>query len=170
MWVIVIVVAWTWSWNGGGSGDGAQALRDDVADAFAGIETAGRDEAEWGGGRDEAVSNMVASLKTQALSTTDPVWRSILPLAADGLVAHARGRHGSAADSLGRVRRRLVMLGGSHTQRDLFEQIWLDSLCRATPSAALPAVREVQRARGGIAWARQLHGALAAPSSLALAS
>jgi len=122
------------------------------------------------GGRDGAVAAMQASLKQQALAATDEVWRSIVPLAGEGLVAHARGRHARAADCLGRVRHRLLLTGGSHTQRDLFDQMWIDSLSQISADAALQATTAVQQTRGRVAWASRLCAGFACAPALALAS
>ena len=53
-----------------------------------------------------------------------------LPLAR-GLVAHARGAHGEAAALIAGALPHLIRLGGSHAQRDLFEQILLEANIRA---------------------------------------
>ena len=56
------------------------------------------------------------------------VWRQVATPAARGLMAHAQGRHTQAMDGLGQALPRLLEIGGSHAQRDLFEQIHLDAL------------------------------------------
>ncbi len=56
------------------------------------------------------------------------VWRQVAAPAARGLVAHAQGRHAQALEGLGQALPRLAEIGGSHAQRDLFEQIHLDAL------------------------------------------
>ena len=48
--------------------------------------------------------------------------------AAEGLLAHAEGDWATAARELGLALPRLLQIGGSHAQRDLFHQIWLDAL------------------------------------------
>jgi predicted Zn-dependent protease len=50
--------------------------------------------------------------------------------AADGLLAHARGDMAEAARALARALPRLREIGGSHAQRDLFQQIYIDALAR----------------------------------------
>jgi len=45
-----------------------------------------------------------------------------------GLLAHARGEHQRAVDELGIALPRLLEIGGSHAQRDLFEQVYIDAL------------------------------------------
>jgi hypothetical protein len=46
------------------------------------------------------------------------------------MVAHGRGRWAEAADQLALALPRLVAIGGSHAQRDLFEQMYIDALQR----------------------------------------
>jgi tetratricopeptide (TPR) repeat protein len=52
-------------------------------------------------------------------------------LAAFGLIAFHEGDYDEAARLLGAARRGLVAIGGSHAQRDLFEQAYAESLIRA---------------------------------------
>lgn len=61
----------------------------------------------------------------------DTIWRQVAVPAAHGLLAHAQGRYAEAVDTLGQALPRLLQIGGSHAQRDLFEQIHLDALMRA---------------------------------------
>jgi hypothetical protein len=56
------------------------------------------------------------------------VWREVATPAAFGLMAHAQGDHARAASALGMALPRLLQIGGSHAQRDLFEQIHLDAM------------------------------------------
>ncbi|WP_306225825.1 tetratricopeptide repeat protein [Bosea beijingensis] len=52
-------------------------------------------------------------------------------LAAFGLIAFHEGDYGEAARLLGSARNGLIAVGGSHAQRDLFEQAYAESLIRA---------------------------------------
>jgi tetratricopeptide (TPR) repeat protein len=52
-------------------------------------------------------------------------------LAAFGLIAFSEGDYAEAARLLGAARSGLVAIGGSHAQRDLFEQAYAESLIRA---------------------------------------
>ena len=58
-------------------------------------------------------------------------WQQVALPAARGLLAHAHGDWATAADQLGLALPRLQRIGGSHAQRDLFEQLHLDALLRA---------------------------------------
>ena len=67
----------------------------------------------------------------QAPQAVRAAWVQVAVPAARGLLAHARGRWADAVEDLGSALPRLVRIGGSHAQRDLFEQIWLDALARS---------------------------------------
>ena len=58
-------------------------------------------------------------------------WREVALPASRGLLAHARGDWQRAADGLGQALPRLVEIGGSHAQRDLFLQLYIDALVRS---------------------------------------
>lgn len=55
-------------------------------------------------------------------------WQQVAVPAGRGLLAHAEGRWADAALALEQALPRLVAIGGSHAQRELFEQIHLDAL------------------------------------------
>lgn len=57
-------------------------------------------------------------------------WQRVAVPAAHGVLAHARGNWSGAVESLGLALPRLAELGGSHAQRDLFEQLYLDALVK----------------------------------------
>ncbi|MFN3377406.1 MAG: tetratricopeptide repeat protein [Burkholderiaceae bacterium] len=56
------------------------------------------------------------------------VWQQVCLPAAEGLFAHAQGDWDAAVHHLGMALPRMVEVGGSHAQRDLFEQIFLHAL------------------------------------------
>lgn len=58
-------------------------------------------------------------------------WQHVAVPAARGLLAHARGDCARAAQSLAEALPRLEAIGGSHAQRDLFEQVLIDALLRS---------------------------------------
>ncbi|MBT9456993.1 MAG: tetratricopeptide repeat protein [Burkholderiaceae bacterium] len=58
-------------------------------------------------------------------------WLRVAVPAGRGLLAHARGRFEEAVDQLGRALPRLIEIGGSHAQCELFEQIYIDALLQA---------------------------------------
>jgi hypothetical protein len=89
--------------------------------------------------------------------STRRAWQRVCVPAAHGLLAHARGDFAGAIDHLGLALPRLVEIGGSHAQRDLFEQLYLDALVRAGTGATLAAAQDLLQ--------RQLNGQ---PESLRL--
>jgi hypothetical protein len=58
-------------------------------------------------------------------------WQQVAVPAARGLLAHAHGDWRGAVEGLGQALPQLQTIGGSHAQRDLFEQLHLDALLRA---------------------------------------
>ena len=58
-------------------------------------------------------------------------WQQVAVPAARGLLAHANGDWHGAVEGLGQALPQLQTIGGSHAQRDLFEQLHLDALLRA---------------------------------------
>ena len=59
------------------------------------------------------------------------LWESVGVSVAEGIVAHALGDYEQAVEKLAPVRSQIWKIGGSHAQRDLFEQILLDARLRA---------------------------------------
>ncbi len=89
-------------------------------------------------GRPEA-STMLDSLRAHAETAPDFIrstWREVTVPACEGLIAHAHGNYGVAAQRLLSVLPRLPEIGGSHAQRDLFEQLCDDALVRSNRLAA----------------------------------
>ena len=86
-------------------------------------------------------------------------WQQVAVPAARGLRAHAHGQWAEAADQLARALPGLTSIGGSHAQRDLFEQVHLDALRR---SGRLAAVQNLLQPRAhaqpqSLRLRRQLH-------------
>ena len=87
-----------------------------------GLARAGRPQAD----------TLLAHIEAHAVQPqTAAVWRDVALPAARGLLAHARGDHAQAVRQLGSALPRMLEVGGSHAQRDLFEQIHLDALVRS---------------------------------------
>ena len=61
------------------------------------------------------------------LATSTPAWQDVALPAARGLLAHARGDFKHAAGHLTQALPRLIEIGGSHAQRDWFEQLHQDA-------------------------------------------
>jgi hypothetical protein len=89
-----------------------------------GLACAGRPEAD----------TLMRNMQTHAAGMKDKqhaVWQSVCLPASRGLLAHARGDYARTVDQLGQALPRLVEIGGSHAQRDLFAQIHLDAMIRS---------------------------------------
>ncbi len=85
-------------------------------------------------GQIELVNQMLLSMNEYA-KTAKPymqrTWIEVVVPAAQGMVAHARGHWETASVQLGSTLSYLYAIGGSHAQRDLFEQVYLDAWLRA---------------------------------------
>jgi hypothetical protein len=85
-------------------------------------------------GQADQVTEMLLSMQSYA-KTADPsvskAWNEVAVPAARGMAAHARGQWERAIGEFGSILSRLHAIGGSHAQRDLFEQIYLDAWLRA---------------------------------------
>lgn len=92
-------------------------------------------------GRMKAARTLHGNITAHAATRTEmherTVWQQVCVPAAQGLLAHAQGDWAMAAEKLGAALPRLVEIGGSHAQRDLFHQIWLDALQRNGQWAAV---------------------------------
>ncbi|MEL6451898.1 MAG: tetratricopeptide repeat protein [Pseudomonadota bacterium] len=73
------------------------------------------------------------------------VWRDVTLWAAHGIAAHAAKDYEDCIRFLGKALPRLAEGGGSHAQRDLFEQIHLDALIRAGRTSQAQQVLEMRR-------------------------
>ncbi|MBT2303494.1 tetratricopeptide repeat protein [Variovorax paradoxus] len=101
-----------------------------------GLARAGRPEAE-------ALLRNIEAYAPRAPASTRPAWQRVCVPAAHGLLAHARGDFGATIESLGQALPRLMEIGGSHAQRDLFEQVYLDALIRSGTEAALAGAQGI---------------------------
>ena len=84
-------------------------------------------------GRSAEAERLLANVQAHARDApplTRAAWQRVAVPACRGLLAHARGDHAAAVDQLGLALPRLLEIGGSHAQRDLFEQVFLDALVR----------------------------------------
>ena len=122
-------------------------------------------------GRPQADALLAAIEAHARLPETAAVWREVALPAAHGLLAHARGNHASAVRHLGSALPRMLEVGGSHAQRDLFEQIHLDALVRSGQwvgaqnllqqrANAQPESRRIARQAGDLLQHLGLAGAL----------
>jgi len=93
-----------------------------------GLARAGRPEAHTLLRNIEAFGAAQGPAALNADGNAAGVWQKVAAPAARGLLAHAQGRHAQALEGLGQALPHLLEIGGSHAQRDLFEQIHLDAL------------------------------------------
>ncbi|MDA7416803.1 tetratricopeptide repeat protein [Xenophilus arseniciresistens] len=136
-----------------------------------GLARAGRPEA------DTLLAHIEAHAP-RAPEATRAAWQRVCVPAAHGLLAHARGRHAQAAQALGQALPRMIEIGGSHAQRDLFGQVWLDALVRSASPWALATAQDLlqQQANGQPeslrlrAQLRTVYAALGLPTALATAA
>ncbi|MGQ0764635.1 MAG: tetratricopeptide repeat protein [Gemmatimonadota bacterium] len=105
-----------------------------------------------------AVERFLESCERFARETTGTealVMREVgLPLV-HAAIAHRRGSYAEAFDLLHPLRHRIQSIGGSHAQRDVFEQMLIDSAWRARrldDATALLAARIAKRPRSVWAW------------------
>ena len=101
-----------------------------------GLARAGRPEA------DTLLANIEA-FAPHAPASTRAAWQRVCVPAAHGLRAHARGDLTAAIDGLGTALPRMIEIGGSHAQRDLFEQVYLDALVRSGTEATLTGAQGI---------------------------
>ncbi len=73
------------------------------------------------------------------------VWHDVALPAARGMLAHARGNHAEAVRWLTIANPRMVEIGGSHAQRDLFGQLLLDANLKAGNWAVARDMLEMRR-------------------------
>jgi hypothetical protein len=81
-------------------------------------------------GRAEAPALLEAIRRRAVAAPTfaHAAWAEAAVPAAEGVAAWLAGEHPTAIRALGAALPRLPQIGGSHAQRDLFEQIWLAAL------------------------------------------
>ncbi|WP_162914802.1 tetratricopeptide repeat protein [Desertibaculum subflavum] len=114
------------------------------------------------GERREAFATFMESLRRYAVAAP-PRWREVALPAAEGVVAHAQGDMRGAFAKLDPLAARWGEIGGSHAQRDLFVQTWLDAALR---SGQGNAVRRVLEARAAARPAISVHRRQLAEGSL----
>jgi hypothetical protein len=86
-----------------------------------GLARAGRDGADV----------LAAGIESHARTCGGDAWVRVCVPASQALFAHARGDWSSTVDAMGQALPRLVEIGGSHAQRDLFVQVYLDAMIRS---------------------------------------
>ncbi len=97
--------------------------------------------------RDEADELMRAVEEKAATSSAFDrvVWQEVALPGARGVLAHARGDFAAAAQWLGLANPRMIEIGGSHAQRDLFGQLLLDAHLKLGNWAIAQRILEMRR-------------------------
>jgi tetratricopeptide (TPR) repeat protein len=88
----------------------------------------------------------VRSLARTAPAHAREVWREVALPACEGVYAYARGEYEGAWRYLSRAMPRMIEIGGSHAQRDLFDQILLDTAIKSRRTVAAQQMLELRRA------------------------
>jgi tetratricopeptide (TPR) repeat protein len=103
-----------------------------------------------GAGRGQSAMELVKGLMATSGTTTNGALTQTLGApAAAGLMAFHAGRYGDAVSLLEPVMDRLQPIGGSYAQRDVFEQVYLESLIRSGAAEASPRLTRRLAARAG---------------------
>lgn len=93
-------------------------------------------------------AHLMEALEDRAVSANGfdgQVWRDVALPAARAIVAHLEGRHQEAARLMSLALPRMAEAGGSHAQRDLFEQILLDAHLKAGNLVQAQQMMEMRR-------------------------
>lgn len=113
------------------------------------------------GGEDQALRSHLQSLDAYARSGAPQesrrVWSEIAAPLARGLVAHAHGRMSQAADFIEPLIPHLSAIGGSHAQRDIFVQTWIDAALKSGAGWSVRSALERRlRDRPNVPFTRRL--------------
>jgi hypothetical protein len=85
------------------------------------------------------------------------VWESVAAPLAAGLIAYSQGKFDQAANLIAPLLPRLHVIGGSHVQRDVFVQTWIDAALKAGHHSAVEDVlMQRHRERPAVAINRRL--------------
>jgi hypothetical protein len=101
--------------------------------------------ARAGRGQAQSLLQAIRLAAASAAPHARDVWADVALPAGEGLYAHARGQYDAAWRRLGVALPRLAEVGGSHAQRDLFEQILLDAAIKSGRLAAAQQLLELRR-------------------------
>jgi tetratricopeptide (TPR) repeat protein len=93
----------------------------------------------------DSLLEAVRAQAKNAATAVREVWRDVALPACEGVYAHAQGAYESAWRHLNRAMPRLTEIGGSHAQRDLFDQILLDAAIKSRRTVAAQRMLELRR-------------------------
>jgi len=94
----------------------------------------------------DALLESVRHRARAAPSFTREAWREVALPACEGLYDYAQGNYDSAWRRLAAAMPRMMEVGGSHAQRDLFEQILLDTAMKSGRAIVAQHMLELRRA------------------------
>ncbi|MCG8491659.1 MAG: tetratricopeptide repeat protein [Sneathiellales bacterium] len=98
------------------------------------------------GGRKDALHILLEGMRKVAAEgpeVTKEAWQNVAIPATESFIAYAEGDFKKTLSLLATPREKLQSIGGSHAQRDLFEQVWIHSLMKAKKfDQALPLIQE----------------------------
>lgn len=103
-----------------------------------GLARAGAPEA------DELMANL-RGFVGKAPGFVQNAWSNVAVPACESLMAHARGDHETVVQKMIPTISRIIEIGGSHAQRDLFEQVLLDSVIRTGRYSTAQQMLEMRR-------------------------
>ena len=108
------------------------------------------------GGCTKQANAFLDSLKAHGDMNPGGVWADVVVPLAQGLFAYTRGKHDTAANLLAQQLPHLWRVGGSHAQRDVFAQTWIDAALNARQFAAAEHVlAQREMVRPGVASTRR---------------
>ena len=121
----------------------------------------------------QLLRNMQTHAHRLAPAALQHSWQQVCLPAAQGLLHYAQGRYALAADALGQALPRMVAIGGSHAQRDLFTQIYWSALRHTGQWTALqnmlqPARNQQPQSKRLARHMQRTYQALGLPDTLAL--
>jgi len=117
-------------------------------------------------GRPETVADMLESVKSasEGEGNAAAMMRRFSQPLMKGIAAFAGGRYQVAQEALSSIRGGLAAIGGSHAQRDVFEQMLVESALRAGNSVAASGLLHERLARRpNNVWARKRLNRIEAP-------
>ena len=98
--------------------------------------------------RHDGAQNLFYKIQLKASDQTShnfSTWSEVVLPACEGIIDHVHGNHKQCATVLGRVLPRIYEAGGSHAQRDFFNQIHLESLVKSGNASAAQQILESRR-------------------------
>lgn len=104
-----------------------------------GLARAGREEAD-------ALMRNIEAFAAKAPSFSRHAWQEVCVPAGHALLAHARGDWAAAVRAMGQALPSMMEIGGSHAQRDLFSQVYIDALMKSGRWGAAQQLLQLQLA------------------------